>query len=108
MVCSARDAGVWQDVPVQAGKRYAFTVFAHREDATPSGKENVSIALEATVAGRQIALAEHGYALAEIESTGGWSLLRVSASAVSDHVRVLIHPAPHCAIDDACLIELGD
>jgi glucan 1,3-beta-glucosidase len=112
LVSSAGDAGnagAWQDVPAQAGKRYAFTVFVHRDDPVPAGNQNVSIALEATaVAGRQIALAEHGCALEQIESTGGWSLLRVSACAISDHVRVLIRPAPHCIIDDARLIELED
>ncbi len=101
----------WQDAKVESGKQYAFTILAHREAGGDLKGQTISIAIESTVNGKQVALAERSVDVEQLESAGGVSLLRVSAAAVSDQMRVLIRPPTNAAcvvVENASLIPLPD
>jgi endoglucanase len=112
---SAGDGGAWQDVHVEAGKQYAFSLFSHHDGASPPKGQTILISLEASIEGKQVPLAERSYEIEQLESAGGWSLLQVSARAVSDELRVLVRLTPASgasqsvvSFDDASLIRVRD
>ncbi len=86
------NSGLYQDVLVEAGKTYTFSIFANGDPATDSSKsaETIELRLESTVAGTQSTVASKTYSFRDIASGTEWSLLRVTGTAPNTTLRVLV------------------
>lgn len=89
-------SGLWQDLKVEAGKTYTFSVYANADKTTDGSKiaESVEIRLETTLDGSQSTIATKTYPYADLASGQDWSLLSVSGVAPNDTLRVLIIVTP--------------
>jgi Cellulase (glycosyl hydrolase family 5) len=90
---SPQDSGLWQDVSTTPGKDYEFSIRL-QADAHADAAQSVTIALECTVDGRQVVIAERSVPVVAIESTGAWSTLRLRAHSLTDSIRVVIRITP--------------
>jgi hypothetical protein len=95
------EAGLWQDIDVVAGKTYAFAIRVRRVPNTSA--MNVTLSLEATVDGKQVAIADKSVSSAGIESNDGWSVLRINAVAAYPTMRVLIRTGSIDGANDAAI-----
>jgi hypothetical protein len=88
----SENSGLYQDVLVESGKSYTFSVFANGDQATDSSKnpETVELRLESTVGGVQSTVASKTYSFKDLASGTEWSLLRVSGTAPNTTLRVLV------------------
>lgn len=109
-------SGVWQDVAgVKAGERYTFSVQANRDAVKEGffGAENIELRMESTFDGHQLTIQVQSYKVSDIASGGDWSTLRVTGTAATDSLRVMIavYPAGQTPRDgavkfDAAKLEL--
>jgi glucan 1,3-beta-glucosidase len=81
-------AGLWQDVAVKQGNEYSFEIRVRRPDGAPAS--NVALSFEAVAGGKLIAITDQNVNTSTIETGTGWSVIRVSAVAVTSTMRVLI------------------
>lgn len=86
------NSGLYQDMKVEAGKNYTFSIYANSDKPTDASKnaESVELRIESTVNGTQATVASKTYSLADIASGTDWSKLEISAVAPNDTLRVLI------------------
>jgi len=86
------NSGLYQDMKVEAGKNFTFSIYANADKSTDSSKnaESVELRLESTVNGTQATVASKIYNLSDIASGTDWSKLQVSGVAPNDTLRVLI------------------
>ena len=89
-------SGLWQDLQVEAGKTYTFSVYANADKPTDASKtaENVELRLETTLDGAQSTIATKTYPYADLAGGTDWSLLSVSGMAPNTTMRVLIIVTP--------------
>ena len=80
--------GLWQDIGVTPGKTYALAIRVRRPAESPA--MNVTLAVEATINGKVVAITDQGMSTTAIETKEGWSVLHVNAVAVYPTLRVLI------------------
>lgn len=90
------NSGLWQDVEVEAGKGYTFSIFANVDPAEDDkvGPESVEVRLETTLYGEQSTVQSRTYPVKDLARDGSWSLLEVSATAPTDLLRVLVVMTP--------------
>ena len=90
-------SGVWQDVKVVPGRRYAFTIFAQHDGIAGDAKDakTIELRLEAVTPDGQITLNGRDFDVAHLATGQTWSRLSVSGTATTDTLRVLavINPA---------------
>jgi hypothetical protein len=86
------NSGLYQDMKVEAGKNFTFSIYANADKSTDSSKnaESVELRIESTVNGTQATVASKIYNLSDIASGTDWSKLQVSGVAPNDTLRVLI------------------
>ena len=86
------NSGLYQDMKVEAGKNFTFSIYANADKPTDSSKiaESVELRIESTVSGTQATVASKTYNLADIASGTDWSKLQVSGVAPNDTLRVLV------------------
>jgi hypothetical protein len=90
---NADDSGVWQDVKVEAGKTYRLVV-PMLADPGENPVDSVTVALEATVDGRQVTLVDETARGIDLQTSTTWSGLSIQAVAPADTIRVLIRVRP--------------
>ena len=85
------DSGLYQDVKVEAGKKYAFSIYANADASTDRpNAESVELRLETTVNDQQSTLASRVFTFADLAKGSDWSKLQVEAVVPNDTLRVLI------------------
>jgi hypothetical protein len=98
------ESGLWQDVNVFAGETNAFAVQLSRENS--DGKAlKISISLEGTVDGKQVTFAERTIESDQLESVGGWNVVRVEAPAVGQKMRAIIRMSSEQKSESSIAIE---
>lgn len=87
----AEDSGLYQDVKVEAGKKYSFSIFANADAATDRpNPDSIELRIESTVNEQQTTLATRTYTFADIAKGTDWSQLQVEALSPGDTIRVLV------------------
>jgi hypothetical protein len=85
------NSGLYQDMKVEAGKNYTFSIYANADvSADSKNAENVELRIESTVNGTQATVASKTYNLSDIATGTDWSKLQVSGVAPNDTLRVLV------------------
>jgi hypothetical protein len=86
------NSGLYQDMKVEAGKNFTFSIYANADKTTDNTKvaESVELRLETTVNGTQATVASKMYNVADIASGTDWSKLQVSGVAPNESLRALI------------------
>ena len=107
------DSGMWQDVKVEAGKTYEFSIFVQRDDpGTANGADNVQIALESPDSDPPKSIQLVKTKVADLPTGNNWSHLSVKGTATGASLRVLIRIVPagdgprggSVKLDDASLV----
>jgi len=90
------NSGLWQEVKVTPGKKYAFSIYANDDRSGKDSKdaESVELRLETTVNGQQSTVASKVYKVTDLATGGDWSQLKVEATAPNDTLRVLVVVQP--------------
>jgi hypothetical protein len=113
---TAENSGLWQDVSVEPGGRYTFSIFAQRD--IPHGGQNeaksVELRLEAVMPQGQVTLNSRTFDVSGL-AAGKWTRLTVEGTAETRTMRVLVvvnpaERAPRGAalkFDDAALVADG-
>jgi len=85
-------SGLWQDVPVQAGKRYLFSIYAQHDpvDANHHEAKTIELRMEGNTPGGQLTLNSKNFDVSKLPSGGEWARLSVAGTACSDALRVLV------------------
>jgi hypothetical protein len=93
-----KDSGLYQDVEgLEPGKPYSFSVWACA-DAVEEGKQpakEVELRMEVPLYEGQTTVASRRFKVAHLAESGRWSRLRLTTTAPSDRMRVLlvVYPA---------------
>jgi endoglucanase len=90
---NAGSSGLWQEVKVQARKRYFFSIYAQHDQVDPSAHEAKSLELrmESVTPGGQLTLNSKNFDVATLPITGrNWAHLSICGTAESDSMRVLV------------------
>jgi hypothetical protein len=94
---AAETSGLYQDVPVRLGARYAFSVQASLDPAQPGSldPEAVEVRLETTLEGQQVTVQSRTFKARDLARGEAWSALKVTGVAPNETLRVLliVHPA---------------
>ena len=112
-------SGMWQDVKVQAGQRYAFSVYAQHDpaDAGKTDAATIELRMEGVrPAGDPVTLNTRDFQIAATAVGKDWTRLTLHGTAVSDTVRVLMvcgaaQDGPRggaVKLDDASLTPVND
>jgi hypothetical protein len=110
------DSGMWQDVPVQAGKTYEFAIYVQRDDpGSGHGADNVQVALESPDSDPPKTIKLVKTKVEELATGDNWSRLTVRGVATANSVRVLIRIVPSAdaprggavKLDDASLVQVN-
>lgn len=109
------DSGVWQDVAVKPGEAYRFSVAVTRDGAAAKDSGAVELRLEATLAGKQVAIASREFDIDKLEDDGGASILSIQGKSAIETLRLLIRVIPKAEtgnnlslrFDRASLISAG-
>jgi endoglucanase len=117
-IASADTSGLWQDVSVEPGKRYTFSIYAQRD--IPTGKnseaDKIELRLESITDHGAITLNSRNFDVNRLASGKGWTRLSISGTADSPQLRALIAITPAedgprggaVKLDDAELVNTGD
>lgn len=85
------NSGLYQDMKVEAGKNYTFSIYANADvSADSKNAESVELRLESTVNGTQATVSSKTYNLSDLATGADWSKLQVSGVAPNDSLRVLV------------------
>ena len=85
------DSGLYQDVKVEAGKKYAFSIYANADVATDRpNADTIELRLESTMNGEQSTLASKTFSFGDLAKGTDWSKLQVEAVSPGDTLRVLV------------------
>ena len=106
---SKASSEMWQDVPVQAGKRYRFSVFALRDD--PKGANDVAkieLRLDGQLDGHPVTLNSTTLKASEIGAGSKWTRAVVDGTALGDTMRVHIIVSPAAAAPRGGAVKLDD
>ncbi len=88
---TADGSGLWQDVAVEAGKQYIFSVAASRNQTSfTRGSTNIQLRLESPRAAGNWTLNFADYRAGQLSDAPGGTRLHVAASAPTGRLRVLI------------------
>jgi len=91
------DSGFFQNVEVEPGRFYTFSIRANADqpDGGQHGAKEIELRLEATLHGVQTTIASKKYSVKYIADEDNWSWLRVSSTAPTDQMRllVIVYPA---------------
>jgi hypothetical protein len=84
-------SGLWQDVHVQGGRRYIFSIFAQHDPAKTGENDakNLELRVESSLPGGQVTLNSRTFDIAKLPTGQRWAHLSVPATAASDTMRVL-------------------
>ncbi len=114
----AGTSGLWQDVSVEPGMRYTFSIHAQR-DVPASGQTeaaNVELRLEAVTDHGEIALNTVNFDVSRLASGNRWTRFSLSGTADGARMRVLVVITPAAdgprggdiKLDDATLVKAPD
>ena len=85
------NSGLYQDMKVEAGKNYTFSIYANADTSADSkNAESVELRLETTINGTQATVSSKTYNLSDLATGADWSKLQVSGVAPNDTLRVLV------------------
>jgi hypothetical protein len=117
-VVTADTSGLWQDVNVEPGKRYTFSIYAQRDVPPPDQTQTASIELriEAVTDHGEITLNTQNFEVARLATGKQWTRLSLSGTADDPKMRALaiITPAADgprggaLKLDDAILTKTSD
>ncbi len=117
-ITSDETSGLWQDVNVEPGQRYAFSIYAQRDVPASGDAEarTVELRLESVTDHGQLTLNSRNFDVSRLATGGQWTRLSVSGTADASRLRVLvvISPAPAgprggaIKLDDAMLVNARD
>lgn len=83
------ESGLWSDIPVEPGARYAFLVRVQRSEGADDSQRLV-LAIESTLDGKQLALEERTIDVRHLAASPGWSVVKIETDAPSKTIRLLI------------------
>jgi hypothetical protein len=111
---SAGTSGLWQDVSVEAGKRYAFSIYAQQDipDSAHHSADKIELRLESTTPAGQVTVNSKNFDVSKLASGKDWTRLMVEGTAETDKLRVLVVITPAAdgprggaiKMDDAALV----
>lgn len=114
-VDSADNSGLWQDVNVEPGKRYIFSIFAQRDIPSDgqSAAPNIELRLESVTDHGEITLNTQNFEVKRLAGGNGWTRLSVAGTADGPRMRVLVVITPAedgprggaIKLDDAMLVN---
>lgn len=91
--------GVWQEIDAIAGRSYSLAIRVRRGANSPA--MNLTLSLESTINGKQVAITDKTVNTNQIETGSGWSVLRVTTVAPYSKFRVLIRTESVSGADNA-------
>jgi glucan 1,3-beta-glucosidase len=114
-ITSEDTSGWWQDVSVEPGKRYTFSIYAQR-DVPPSGQteaRTLELRIESVTDRGEVTLNSRTFDVGTLAGGKEWTRLSVSGTANDPRLRVLMVIAPAAdgprggavKLDDAMLVD---
>jgi acetyl esterase/lipase len=113
-VTSDTTSGLWQDVKVQPGRRYVFSIYAQHDptNAALHDAKTLELRTESVTPNGQLTLNSANFDIAMLPTGQGWARLAIPCTAETDTLRVLaiITPAETgprggaVKLDDAALV----
>jgi glucan 1,3-beta-glucosidase len=111
-------SGWWQDVSVETGKRYTFSIYA-QHDIPPHGQteaRTLELRIESVTDLGQVTLNSQTFDVSKLATGKQWTPLSVSGTANTSRLRVLIVITPAAdgprggavKLDDAALVDAHD
>lgn len=111
-------SGLWQDLNVEAGKRYTFSIYAQRDVPANGDAEarTVELRLESVTDRGEVTLNSQNFEVSRLASGREWTRLSVSGTADASRLRMLVVISPAASgprggavkLDDAMLINAND
>jgi glucan 1,3-beta-glucosidase len=111
-------SGLWQEVTVETGKRYTFSIYAQRDIPAAGQTEahTLELRVESVTDRGEVTLNSQTLDVSKLASGKEWTRLSVSGTANSSRLRVLIVISPATdgprggavKLDDAMLVEARD
>jgi len=117
-VDSNETSGLWQDVNVETGKRYTFSIFA-QHDIPATGQtdaRSLELRIESVTDRGQVTLNSQTFDISNLATGKEWTCVSVSGTAISSRLRLLIVISPAAdgprggavKLDDAMLVDAHD
>jgi glucan 1,3-beta-glucosidase len=117
-ITSEDTSGWWQDVSVEPGKRYTFSIYAQRDIPARGQTEarTLELRIESVTDRGQVTLNSQTFDVSALASGKEWSRLSVSGTADTPRLRVLMVISPAAdgprggavKLDDAMLVDAHD
>jgi endoglucanase len=109
-ITSSEPSGLWQDVDVQPGKRFTFSIFAQRDipSAGDSQARAVEMRVESVTDHGQITLNSRNFDVTRLATAGRWTRLSVTGTADTSRLRVLVIISPSIEEPRGGAIKLDD
>ncbi len=117
-ITSDDTSGLWQDVNVEAGKRFTFSIYAQRDIPAEGQSEarSLELRMESVTDHGEVTLNSQTFDVKTLASGKEWIHLTVSGTANSPRLRVLMVISPAAdgprggavKLDDAMLVEAQD
>jgi len=85
------NSGIWQDVKVEPGKRYIFSIYAQHDQigAAVHDAKTLELRIESVTPDGQLTVNSQTFDVAVLPTGQNWAHLTVSGTAASDTLRVL-------------------
>jgi len=113
-ITSDATSGLWQDVQVQPGRRYVFSIYAQHDqvDAGAHDAKTLELRTESVTPNGQVTLNSRNFDIATLPTGQAWARLAIPSTAAGERMRVLaiITPAEigprggAVKLDDASLV----
>jgi endoglucanase len=117
-ITSKDTSGWWQEVSVETGKRYTFSIYAQRDIPAEGQTEarTLELRIESVTDQGEVTLNSQTFDVRKLASGKEWTRLSVSGTANSSRLRVLIVMTPAAdgprggavKLDDAMLVDAHD
>lgn len=111
-------SGWWQDVSVDAGKRYTFSIYGQRDIPSPGQTEarTLELRMESVMEDGEVTLNSQTIDISQLAVGKEWTHLSVSGTANAPRLRVLMVISPAVdgprggavKLDDAALVDARD
>jgi glucan 1,3-beta-glucosidase len=117
-VSSENTSGWWQDVTVETGKRYTFSIYAQRDIPARGQTEarTLELRVESVTKDGQVTLNSQTFDISKLATGNEWTRMSVSGTADTPRLRVLMVISPatdgprggRVKLDDATLVDAHD
>ena len=109
-ITKADSSGLWQDVKVEPGKRYTFSVYATHDtaDKPAHDADTVELRLEAVGTGDPVLITTENFPVAKLDTGKSWGKLSITGKATTGTLRVLLVINPSADANRGGAVKLDD